>query len=243
MSDTPSEFSESGQPIYRHKPREKPFELALGDVQHIQMVEGHIAKYIGQPASVFHEIISDLVHVDIHFVPPTPARNYISLVTSGMSARAMTVPQGSEELSYAELFLSLPANWPVGQENFKNPQNYWPVRLLKYLARMPHEYNTFLAKGHTVPNGVPPEPFANNTNFCCALIEPGRLVPREFSALTVSPEMQIHFYSVVPLYREEMDLKLKSGAEVLYERFNRYNVTELLDIKRRNVAKKLFGFL
>jgi len=39
MNGQPPEFSESGQPIYRHKPREKPFELAIGDIAHIHMAK------------------------------------------------------------------------------------------------------------------------------------------------------------------------------------------------------------
>jgi Suppressor of fused protein (SUFU) len=241
MSEQPPEFSESGQPIYRHKPRQKPFEIAIGDPQHIQLIESHIAKHMGQPDSVFHEVISDLVHVDVHFVPSGPNRNFHTLVTGGMSARAMNAPAGHEDFSYAELFICLPANWPVREQDFKVSRNSWPLRLIKYLARMPHEYDTFLASGHTVPNGVPPEPFAAKTQFCCALIAPTRLAPKEFGTLTVSPEMKIHFYAVVPLYKEEMDLKLKSGVQALYERFDRYGISELLDIKRRNVAKKVFG--
>ncbi|HEY1789596.1 MAG TPA: suppressor of fused domain protein [Verrucomicrobiae bacterium] len=185
--------------------------------------------------------MSDLVHIDIHFVPPTPTRNFYTLVTSGMSARAMKAPGGCEDFSYAELLICLPTNWPVRKPDFKNPRNYWPVRLLKYLARMPHAYETWLTYGHTVPNGNPPEPFAANTKFCCALIAEIRRAPKEFGTLTVSPEMKIHFYAVVPLYKEEMELKLKSGAEALYERFNRHGISELLDIKRRNVATKMFG--
>jgi hypothetical protein len=185
--------------------------------------------------------MSDLVHIDVHFVPAGPDRNFQTLVTSGMSARAMSVPEGYEDYSYAELLICLPTHWPVGKQDFKDPRNYWPIRLLKYLARMPHEYGTFLASGHTVPNGNPPEPFAANTRFCCALIAPIRLSPKEVAELTISPEMKIHFYAVVPLYKEEMELKLKTGVETLYERFNRQGISELLDIKRRNVAKKMFG--
>ena len=241
MSDQPPELSGSGHPIYRHKPRTKPFEMALGDVEHIQLIESHITKHIGAPATVFHEIISDLVHIDVHIVAPRPGRNFYTLVTSGMSARAMKVPPGVEDFSYAELAISLPPSWPLTQEDFKDPRNYWPVRLLKMLARMPHEYDTWLCASHTVPNGQPPEPYAANTRLCCAMIAPVVMAPVEFNSLVVSPEMKIRFYGVVPLYKEEMDLKLKDGADAIFDRFDRFKVSELLDINRRNVAKKWFG--
>src|SRR6185295_19871223 len=98
----PSEFSESGDPIYRHQ-REKPFEPARGDEQNIEAIAAHIEKHIGPPDSVFHEIISDLVHIDVHFVAPAPERNFRTLVTSGMSDRPMNAPEGAEHLRYAEM--------------------------------------------------------------------------------------------------------------------------------------------
>lgn len=237
----PSEFSESGNPIYRHKPREKPFEPAFGDVAHIQLVEQHIIKHIGTPSLVYHEIISDLVHIDIHIVPPRPERDFYTLVTSGMSARAMTTPEGLEEFSYAELSICLPPHWSLKHEDFKDESNYWPVRLLKMLARMPHEYDTWLGFAHTVPNGDPPEPYAPNTKFCCAMLLPSPIGPEEFWQLKVSPEMDIQFLSIVPLYAEEAAFKLRKGADPLLDLFGRHSVTDLLDLKRRNVAKKRFG--
>ena len=241
MSDQLPELSDSGNPIYRHKPREKPFEPAHGDIQHIQLIERHIEKHLGEPELVFHEIISDLVHIDIHIIPPRPERNFYTLVTTGMSARAMKVPEGLEELSYAELLVSLPPDWPLRQEDFKDERNYWPVRTLKMLSRMPHEYDTWLGEAHTIPNGDPPAPYAPNTKLCCAMLAPPLLVPDEFRELTVTPEMSINFYGVIPIYQEEMDLKLKRDAEALYDRFDRHKVSELLDVNRKNVAKKLFG--
>jgi hypothetical protein len=57
---------------------------------------------------LFHELLSDLVHVDIHIVEPTAARNYYTLVTSGMSDRPMAAPEECRECRYAELVISLP---------------------------------------------------------------------------------------------------------------------------------------
>jgi hypothetical protein len=241
MSTEPSEFSESGNPIYRHEPRQKPFEPAFGEANHIELIEKHIAAHIGDPAWVFHEIVSDLVHLDVHIVSPTAARPWTTLVTCGMSVRAMTVPPGAEEFSYAELLLALPPEWPLDQESLKDENNYWPVRLLKMLARLPHEYETWLGLAHSVPNGEPPEPYAPSTKLCGAVLGPPILAPDGFACLQVTPEMPIHFLAVYPVYAGEMKLKLDRGAEALFERLDQAGVNELLDPKRKNVAKKRFG--
>src|SRR5262245_45453724 len=139
----------AGGPVYVHAPRTKEFEIAIGDTENIELISDHIGRHYGKIAVVWHEIISDLVHVDVHWVQPTAERPYHTLVTSGMSDRPMTVPAGAEEHRYAELMLSLPADWPLSSEAFQDDSNYWPVRLLKMLARFPHEYDTWMCFGHT----------------------------------------------------------------------------------------------
>lgn len=46
--------------------------------------------------------------------------------------------------------LFLPENWPTSSDAFKDDKYYWPIKLLKQLARFPHEYNTWLGYGHTI---------------------------------------------------------------------------------------------
>jgi hypothetical protein len=124
----------------------------------------------------------------------------IAALFAATLAAQTPVAEGLEDLSYAELLLSLPPDWRLRQEDFKDESNYWPVRMLKMLTRMPHEYDTWLGEAHTIPNGDPPKPYAPNTKLCCAMLAPPLLVPDEFRELTVTPEMSIHFYGVIPIY-------------------------------------------
>jgi hypothetical protein len=158
-----------------------------------------------------------------------------------MSDKPMTVPEGAEEYRYAELMLGLPADWPMTGEEFEADDNFWPVALLKFLARFPHEFETWIGPAHTIPNGDPPEPFSTNTDLCCALIVPPLMAPNEFQTLRVNDEKTIQFHGVIALYREELELKLKKGMDALTERLDAKGVSELLDIKRKNTAKKRFG--
>ncbi len=153
----------------------------------------------------------------------------------------MKTPEGMEEMSYAELLISLPPDWPLKQEDFKNEDYYWPVRLLKVLARFPHEYDSWLSYAHTLPNGDPPTPYCPGTKFCCAMLAPPITTPENFFQLKVSPETTIHFFAVLPLYLEEVKFKLSRGADELFDRFDKHQITELLDLNRKNVAKKFFG--
>jgi hypothetical protein len=240
MAD-PVERSESGAPIYRHEERKKEFVPAEGDEQTIQKVTEHLEKHVGPPARVLHELVSDLVHVDVHLVEPTTERSYYTLVTSGMSERPMAAPEDSQDCRYAELVICLPPNWPMTEKEFEDERNYWPIRWLKTLARLPHQYDTWLYASHTVPHGDPPEPYAANTKLCCALLLRPVLFGDDFMSLKVNDEKTIDFLSLVPIYQEEMDFKLKKGLDPLLEKLENAEVTELLDINRKNVCKKKFG--
>ncbi len=226
------EYSESGQPVYRHKDRKREFEFAIGDSENIERISDHIEEFVGPVATVFHELLSDLVHIDVHIVEPSPERNYYTLVTSGMSDRPMHAPEGAEELRYAELLIALPPDWPMGQEDWKKPDNYWPVWLLKFLARFPHEYETWLWGMHTVPNGDPPEPYSGNTELCAAMLLPPIRTEEGFRELRIDDDKTIHFFAIVPLHQDELELKLKEGAEALFDGFDEHRVSELLDPSR-----------
>ncbi|MCR8645493.1 suppressor of fused domain protein [Paenibacillus sp. N1-5-1-14] len=238
------EMSKSGVPIYRHSEREEEFDYVTENEQTLHAVSNHVEKHIGKISNVFHEIISPQVHLDVLIVNPTKERDYYTLVTAGMSNLPMNVPNGAEKYKFAELMIYLPSNWPVGPEAFNKEENYWPIYWLKKMARLPHEFNTWLYLGHTVPNGDPAKPFASNTSFSGMILNVPTLVEdlKSFFTLSMPNESEVHFFSLIPLYKEEMDLKLKSGTEILFEKLEKSGVNEIINIKRKNVAKKAFLF-
>jgi hypothetical protein len=202
----------------------------------IKEISEHIEKYIGKVAAVFHEIQSDAVHIDIHHVKPTEEKSFNILVTSGMSDLPMKIPPDANVPRYTELMVALPRDWRMDQESFKTEDWYWPVRLLKILARFPHKYDTWLGWGHTIPNGSPPRPFAANTQLSGVIIFPSVLVPREFHELRINDEKTIHFYSIMPLYEDELKMKIHGGSKVLFDKFDACGITDFIDLKRKNVA-------
>ena len=182
--------------------------------EEMEAVEGHIDQYFGNVENVFHELVSPDIHVDICVVPPSEERDYYTLVTMGMGAHRMNVPEELAEykLERAELAIALPADWKLDQESMKDEKWYWPIRLLKSLARLPINCDSWLGHGHTVENR---EPFAENTKLCTAiLIDPqGTEDGSEFCTLPGGGE--VNFYQVIPLYVDELDYKLEHDADAL----------------------------
>ncbi|MES2658459.1 MAG: suppressor of fused domain protein [Verrucomicrobiota bacterium] len=222
--------------IIVHKTPESFPPLVAPVSENLDAVEKHIERHLGSPETVFHELISTTVHIDVHFVAPTPEQPWISLVTSGMSDIPMNAPAGAEDWRFSELMIRLPADWKLSDEAFQQEENYWPVRALKFLARFPHEYETWLSYGHTIPNGNPPEPFAAGLPFMGMILSPPLVGGEDLATLRLADGTQVHFWSLIPLYASEMEFKLKHGADALLDRLIEAGHSDLFDPKRPPVA-------
>lgn len=202
----------------------------------------HVTKHIGPVTNVFHEVRSDFICLDVLVVGPSEHRPYNTLVTCGMSDRPMRVPLEDPddlgripELRLAELLLCLPPDWPLTPDAFRDEANYWPVRWLKKLARLPHQMGGWLGVGHTVPNGDPPRPLAPGVGFAGWLVDEPVSFPPVLRKLRLADRV-VNFYALVPLYPEEMDLKVRKGGAALGQMLDGAKVSELIDVNRRNVA-------
>jgi hypothetical protein len=210
------ERSPSGAPILRHT----KLAPASSTIEHAddERLSKHLASVFDGKSFVWHEIISDRVHIDVHVVAPSEQHPYWVLMTSGMSARPMNVPAGMpdrEEFLHAELALALPADWPMGQEAFEDIRNFWPIKLLKQLARLPHDLDTWLGWGHSIPNGDPATPYAPGTQLSGAIIIPPIGLGMDLFVVPGSP--LVHIFQVLPVTSSEMALKLRVGLDDMLE--------------------------
>lgn len=202
----------------------------LYDEDEIDAIEDHIEEYFGEFPTIFHEIYSPDIHCDIYIVPPTEKRDYYTLITVGMGAHIMDLPEGLEieENGRAELMICLPKSWKIGESD---PEWFWPISLLKNLSRLPINCETWLGWGHTVDNK---EPFADNTKLCGTLLVYPEGVDDGADACKLPSGDTVNFFEVIPLYREEIDFKIDNDAHALLEKLN---VSHIVDINRENVCK------
>jgi hypothetical protein len=211
--------------------------LGFESARDLEAIGDHIERQWGKVEEVFHEIVSEYVHIDLHVVRATAERPYHFLVTSGMSDRPMTVPEGSDECGYAELLVALPEGWPVDHAGFHDERNYWPFRQLKQAARFPHIHQTWFWYGHTFANGDPPEAYAPDVSFCASILSIPALCDQAAWQLEISPEKRIQFFSLIPIYEEELRFAWSNGSDALFERLDGIDITELISQNRKNVCK------
>ena len=165
-------------------------------------------------------------------IPPSEERNYYVLVTMGMGAHWMKVPEELAEykLERAELAVCLPPDWNLQSDDEKW---YWPIRMLKVLARLPISEDTWLGWGHTVDNG---ESFDESTQMCgCMLINPANF--EETANICSMPDgSEVNFYQAIPLYNEEMAYKMDNDAETLLNIMD--DTILIINPNRKNYCKK-----
>jgi Suppressor of fused protein (SUFU) len=243
------ETTSGGAPVYRHTERRElgppeQFDEALATERRT-----HLERYLGPNPMILAERLSVGIFLDIYVFAPTPQAPHLTLVTSGMSDLPMAVPDGMEDIARLELLLALPTDWPGlamdgpdGLEPggaFEDERNYWPIRLLKDLARLPHDYDTYLSWGHSIPNGEPAEPYAPGVPFDGALIAPPLGYPPEMIGCPTSVG-RVSYLAVLPLRPEEMAFKVDSpgGADPLIDRFEVAGVTALVDVGRPGVVDR-----
>jgi hypothetical protein len=201
----------------------------------LQQIRSHIERYIGRIDRVFPGDpaagTADVLHVR-----PIDSRPYHTLVTAGMSTVAMRVPPDVNAPRRLELMMTLPESWQLGAD-ISDERSHWPTRLLQSLSRWPREHDGWLGWGHTVPNGDPPRPLTSRTALSGVIIAPSLLVPVAFYELNVADE-RVAFYSAIPLYPEELELRQREGMEVLLGRLLHKDINDVVELKRSNVAKK-----
>ena len=231
------------------------------DTPYAEEIEDHVEKWIGPIGYVIHEIVSDVVHIDVLVVRPSDDRPCFTLVTSGMSAKRMNVPEGAEDWARSELIISLPASNtylaeedPSSGQSDENkdsravgdgdPPGYYPVRHLTEYARYPHLENTWIGRGHTLVTADPPQPLGEDTQMTGYLFElPFAMSSLEGFNFQAKDGVQVNFLQMYPVHTDELNFKLKRGAEALMEKLMNSdvpNAIECFDPARPSVIKKKF---
>ena len=223
-----------GSTIYKYDELEDRDWRAPEYAQHMVEIEAHFNKcFPGRKTSVMHEIISDTVHLDVHVMYPTEEEPFYVLYTTGMSALKMNVD--AEELELAELMIYMPKDWDIGAPleihggDFPE-ENYWIISYMKWLARFPHEYHTFIGFGHTIPNGADYKPFTQGTTLG------GTVLCETIDAVELADGSRINLYYLMLAYKEEIEYKLQHGMDALLAEFEAANVPFITDITRTNVC-------
>lgn len=109
--------------------------------QDIEDLTDFIENIYGHVDIVGHETISNDFHIDLAVIFPHEGANYYTICTMGRGAHKLEGLGGVK--ARQEFVIFLPDYWNVTEDGFNKEENWWPVRLLKYISRIPEYYGAF----------------------------------------------------------------------------------------------------
>lgn len=216
--------------VYHHvEPKTSQKHRPVHVTSYAKEIQQHMNKcFPNRTERVFFDHRNDFVQVDIHILEAPTKQDFHVLYTVGMSALAMRLPESFypeyQMLEHAELIALLPAEWkltePAEGEAYSNSL-WWPVDLLQYLARFPHEYQSWLGWGHTIPNSERYVSYDEETTKLCGTMLSA--LHENISMFHTKNGTLINLYALLPLYQEEIAFQQKEGTEALLQKLSGIN--------------------
>ena len=205
----------------------------------IEKVTAYIEQQYGKSELVAHEMVSPDIHCDIVIVPPTDELPFYKLVTMGAGAYKMKLPNElkSEVCDRAEYVIFLPKDWNIKSDK---EEDWWPIRMLKTIARLSVNSDDWLCYSHTVNLTEDGSPIAGNTKFnSCVLIESRGKDNQYVKPLKLGLfAKKVAFYQLYPLYQEELEYKLEHSFDELMEKIDDEELSDfVINIHRKNFCK------
>lgn len=220
----------------KRKETEPGLPMYLYDDSEIEVIDNFICDMFGNYKNVFHEIASPDIHLDVCIVEPTAEDPYYKLVTMGAGAYKMAIPEKWQkyQLDYAEYVIYLPKDWNI---NSGAETDYWPIKTLKDVARLPIWCNTWLSYGHTTQSDEEGSAYAPNTRFNSVVLNYAENRNGDIRLVMPSGKV-INFYEIIPMYPEELQFKMENGADALFEKFEEKGIQyRVVDINRRSALQ------
>lgn len=237
-----------------HNP-DLPSGLSPGDNALIDAISDRMEREFGPIHSVHHELISPLIHLDVHLIKPTQQHPYNILFTTGMAELPMRIPAGAKVPAFTELMIKLDPEWPLGKlwditggnantDPDADGSVDWPRSWLKVLARFPHEERTWLGHGHTVPSHEQGDPSPTGIYDASLMLYASQVNDNDaLMGIELPDGRAVTMLEAICLRPEETAFKIQSGTDQILSHLKRLPNWDVLQHNRRSALprKKFLG--
>lgn len=205
--------------------------------EHLEWIDDHVKKHFpNADVKVFHEFFSLDFKLHVYFIKPQNL-NFNVLLTAGMSSLEMNVPDIVEEkdnYKFAELMLLIPKDIEFNDVYTGTKNNDYIIKMLKVTGKFPHQYDTWLAIGHSIRYSEELETYGTDTNFVGGVILPSATFEDDFTEIKRNGRT-INIYSFFPLYERELKYKIENGYDALLDLIIENNCLEIVDNNRKKL--------
>lgn len=205
----------------------------------LQTVEDHIIEHFGSISRTIPVKESENLDLRIYVIEPTKERDFYTLVTCGMGAYKMELPDDFKDtdLDRIELLMYLSPDWnmdlalskPTGLITdgtvtpiFGSMYDEWnyPVKILKNLAQAPVNNDSYFVMGNIMDDEEPLSPSTNDTGGI--LISPA-YISEEGCVCTLPDGEKVRFLQVMPIQTYEIDRAVDLDQSLIFHRMIFHN--------------------
>jgi hypothetical protein len=207
------------------------------DLDAIEIIDAHLENFFEEDeVVVFHDPDQDQNenHIDVYWIKPNlPDRPYSILMTCGVSRFPLNIPEDAITAPYIELVMTLPPDWFSETNEARNQEELWPIHHLMSIGKIPYRNKTWLGFGHTISWSPEGKECFPGTDFISTILAPNFSYPESFA--TIEGESKtIKLFTAMPLYPEELELKMEEGSNALFDKFEEFGLEDMVDLKRVN---------
>jgi hypothetical protein len=183
--------------------RDDAYEQAFGTIRHVH-----------------HSVDRATPHVDLYECPPTPERDFIAIVTGGMSDQPMPVEASNVPGPRRELMMGIGAADPKA------------ILALKLTANYPFQCHTEIDIHHTVSFG---SEFGDGSALSAFLFVAPRFLPDSLAELELYGQ-RVQFLQAVLITTAEQQYAMREGSEKLEPLLDAHGYLITRDFRRPSVV-------
>lgn len=205
----------------------------------LQTVEDHIIEHFGSISRTIPVKESENLNLRIYVIEATKEKDFYTIVTCGMGAYKMELPDDFKDtdLDRLELLMYLSPAWnmdlalskPTGLITggtvtpiFGSMYDEWnyPVKILKNLAQAPVNNDSYFVMGNIMDDEEPLSPSTNDTGGI--LISPA-YISEEGCVCTLPDGEKVRFLQVMPIQTYEIDRAADLDQSLIFHRMIFHN--------------------
>lgn len=205
----------------------------------LQTVEDHIIEHFGSISRTIPVKESENLNLRIYVIEPTKEKDFYTIVTCGMGAYKMELPDDFKDtdIDRIELLMYLSPAWnmdlalskPTGLITggtvtpiFGSMYDEWnyPVKILKNLAQAPVNNDSYFIMGNIMDDEEPLSPSTNDTGGI--LISPA-YISEEGCVCTLPDGEKVRFLQIMPIQTYEIDRAADLDQSLIFHRMIFHN--------------------
>lgn len=208
-----------------------------------QTIQDHIIKHYGNISRTVMVKECERLDLKLYVIEPTKERDFYTVITSGMGAYKMDLPDDfkDDNVDRIELLIYLSSNWDIDSA-FKsssgsstaliiegsitslfgniNAQWNYPIQILKNLAQVPVNNENYFVMGNIMDDETP---FSESTHDSGGILIFPAYTTEEGQVCTLPDGQKVGFLQVMPITSDEIERAANLNRNLIFHKLIFHN--------------------